>query len=189
MTEQATSPVRDTRDGADHPGSACSFGAEMLVLSDASASSGNQGADVDFGSCIFNDQTRSTTASFSSPTSASRREKSTSDRIIQLPNELTPSDQASHSSVPPAAHQKTEKMARKMPARDVIVKLIVGAGQASPSPPVGPALGSKGVKSMDFCKVRCPCMSREDEKEANLYIRSSMLARLTSTLEPPYLLG
>ncbi|KAK5077923.1 mitochondrial 54S ribosomal protein YmL19 [Lithohypha guttulata] len=43
-------------------------------------------------------------------------------------------------------------MARKMPARDVIVKLIVGAGQASPSPPVGPALGSKGVKSMDFCK-------------------------------------
>ncbi|ROT40642.1 50S ribosomal protein L11 [Sodiomyces alkalinus F11] len=37
-------------------------------------------------------------------------------------------------------------------ARDQIVKLIVGAGQASPSPPVGPALGSKGVKSMDFCK-------------------------------------
>lgn len=33
-----------------------------------------------------------------------------------------------------------------------MVKLIVGAGQASPSPPVGPALGSKGVKSMDFCK-------------------------------------
>lgn len=39
-----------------------------------------------------------------------------------------------------------------MPARDQIVKLIVGAGNASPSPPVGPALGSKGVKSMDFCK-------------------------------------
>lgn len=37
---------------------------------------------------------------------------------------------------------------------DTMVKLIVGAGQASPSPPVGPALGSKGVKSMDFCKVR-----------------------------------
>lgn len=37
---------------------------------------------------------------------------------------------------------------------DQVVKLIVGAGQASPSPPVGPALGSKGVKSMDFCKVR-----------------------------------
>lgn len=37
---------------------------------------------------------------------------------------------------------------------DQIVKLVVGAGQASPSPPVGPALGSKGIKSMDFCKVR-----------------------------------
>lgn len=37
--------------------------------------------------------------------------------------------------------------------KNVIVKLLVGAGQASPSPPVGPALGSKGVKSMDFCKV------------------------------------
>ncbi|KAJ1333536.1 large subunit ribosomal protein L11 [Microdochium nivale] len=35
---------------------------------------------------------------------------------------------------------------------DQIVRLIVGAGQASPSPPIGPALGSKGIKSMDFCK-------------------------------------
>ncbi|KAG7004920.1 54S ribosomal protein L19 [Physcia stellaris] len=43
-------------------------------------------------------------------------------------------------------------MARRTIATDQIVKLIVGAGQASPSPPVGPALGSKGVKSMDFCK-------------------------------------
>ncbi|KAF2005870.1 ribosomal protein L11, partial [Amniculicola lignicola CBS 123094] len=43
-------------------------------------------------------------------------------------------------------------MARKAIAKDIMVKLIVGAGQASPSPPVGPALGSKGVKSMDFCK-------------------------------------
>ncbi|KAI4801347.1 ribosomal protein L11 [Aureobasidium sp. EXF-8845] len=44
-------------------------------------------------------------------------------------------------------------MARKAIQTDQIVKLIVGAGQASPSPPVGPALGSKGVKSMDFCKT------------------------------------
>ena len=45
-------------------------------------------------------------------------------------------------------------MARKAMQKDQVVKLIVGAGQASPSPPVGPALGSKGVKSIDFCKVR-----------------------------------
>lgn len=38
-------------------------------------------------------------------------------------------------------------------ALESVVKLIVGAGQASPGPPVGPALGSKGVKAMDFCKV------------------------------------
>lgn len=49
-------------------------------------------------------------------------------------------------------------MARKVLQNDQIVKLIVGAGQASPSPPVGPALGSKGVKSMDFCKVRIESM-------------------------------
>ncbi|KAH9904089.1 ribosomal protein L11 [Xylariomycetidae sp. FL2044] len=43
-------------------------------------------------------------------------------------------------------------MSKARAAADQVVKLIVGAGQASPSPPVGPALGSKGVKSMDFCK-------------------------------------
>ncbi|KAL9129039.1 MAG: hypothetical protein Q9217_002409 [Psora testacea] len=43
-------------------------------------------------------------------------------------------------------------MARKAIQKDQIVKLIVGAGGATPSPPVGPALGSKGVKSIDFCK-------------------------------------
>jgi len=50
-------------------------------------------------------------------------------------------------------HDLTTTMSRAKVATDQIVKLIVGAGQASPSPPVGPALGSKGVKSMDFCKV------------------------------------
>ncbi|EKD20057.1 mitochondrial 54S ribosomal protein uL11m [Drepanopeziza brunnea f. sp. 'multigermtubi'] len=43
-------------------------------------------------------------------------------------------------------------MSRAKQSADQIVKLIVGAGQATPSPPVGPALGSKGVKSIDFCK-------------------------------------
>ncbi|RKF65110.1 54S ribosomal protein L19, mitochondrial [Golovinomyces cichoracearum] len=43
-------------------------------------------------------------------------------------------------------------MSKSKVAVDQVVKLIVGAGQASPGPPVGQALGSKGVKSMDFCK-------------------------------------
>ena len=41
-------------------------------------------------------------------------------------------------------------MARKVMA---YVKLQVSAGQANPSPPVGPALGQHGVNIMDFCKT------------------------------------
>src|SRR5699024_58819 len=33
-----------------------------------------------------------------------------------------------------------------------LVKLQVRGGAANPSPPVGPALGAKGVNIMDFCK-------------------------------------
>ena len=32
------------------------------------------------------------------------------------------------------------------------LKLQVKGGQANPSPPVGPALGSKGLNIMEFCK-------------------------------------
>lgn len=35
---------------------------------------------------------------------------------------------------------------------DGFIKLQVRGGQANPSPPVGPALGAKGVNIMDFCK-------------------------------------
>jgi large subunit ribosomal protein L11 len=41
-------------------------------------------------------------------------------------------------------------MARKI---DSYIKLQVPAGQANPSPPVGPALGQKGVNIMEFCKA------------------------------------
>jgi large subunit ribosomal protein L11 len=40
-------------------------------------------------------------------------------------------------------------MAKKVTA---IVKLQCPAGQANPSPPVGPALGQHGVNIMEFCK-------------------------------------
>jgi large subunit ribosomal protein L11 len=33
------------------------------------------------------------------------------------------------------------------------VKLVIKAGQANPSPPVGPALGQRGVNIMEFCKA------------------------------------
>jgi len=41
-------------------------------------------------------------------------------------------------------------MAKKVTA---YIKLQVKAGQANPSPPVGPALGQHGVNIMDFCKA------------------------------------
>jgi large subunit ribosomal protein L11 len=41
-------------------------------------------------------------------------------------------------------------MARKVQA---YVKLQVAAGAATPSPPVGPALGQQGVNIMEFCKA------------------------------------
>ncbi len=40
-------------------------------------------------------------------------------------------------------------MAKKI---DAYIKLQVKAGQANPSPPVGPALGQRGVNIMEFCK-------------------------------------
>ena len=41
-------------------------------------------------------------------------------------------------------------MAKKVQA---YIKLQVKAGQANPSPPVGPALGQHGVNTMEFCKA------------------------------------
>ncbi|SJL01660.1 probable mitochondrial/chloroplast ribosomal protein L11 [Armillaria ostoyae] len=37
-------------------------------------------------------------------------------------------------------------------AKDQLVRILIAAGKAAPTPPVGPALGARGVKSMDFCK-------------------------------------
>lgn len=41
-------------------------------------------------------------------------------------------------------------MAKKVEA---YIKLQVAAGQATPQPPVGPALGQRGVNIMEFCKA------------------------------------
>lgn len=41
-------------------------------------------------------------------------------------------------------------MAKKI---DTYIKLQVPAGQANPSPPVGPALGQHGLNIMEFCKA------------------------------------
>lgn len=41
-------------------------------------------------------------------------------------------------------------MAKKV---DAYIKLQVAAGSANPSPPVGPALGQRGLNIMEFCKA------------------------------------
>ena len=41
-------------------------------------------------------------------------------------------------------------MAKKVAAE---IKLQIPAGQANPAPPVGPALGQRGVNIMEFCKA------------------------------------
>lgn len=55
-----------------------------------------------------------------------------------------------------------------MPPKKVIgfVKLQVAAGQATPAPPVGTALGPHGVNIMDFCKQ----FNAQTQKDAGLII-------------------
>ena len=54
-------------------------------------------------------------------------------------------------------------MAKKIQA---YIKLQVAAGQANPSPPVGPALGQHGVNIMEFCKA----FNARTQKDAGLII-------------------
>ena len=49
----------------------------------------------------------------------------------------------------PSVPRKEKKMAKKVVGK---IKLQIQAGKATPSPPVGPALGQHGVNIMDFCK-------------------------------------
>ena len=48
---------------------------------------------------------------------------------------------------------------------DTYIKLQVPAGAASPSPPVGPALGQHGVNLMDFCNA---LNSKTNDMEKNV---------------------
>jgi large subunit ribosomal protein L11 len=49
-----------------------------------------------------------------------------------------------------AAQEGLPKMAKKI---EGFLKLNIPAGSANPSPPVGPALGQRGVNIMEFCKA------------------------------------
>jgi len=49
-----------------------------------------------------------------------------------------------------AITHRSNNMAKKI---DSYIKLQVKAGEANPSPPIGPALGQRGVNIMEFCKA------------------------------------
>ena len=58
------------------------------------------------------------------------------------------------------------------------IKLQIKGGAANPSPPVGPALGSKGVNIMDFCKQ----FNARTQDKAEKFFRSSSRFTATSRL-------
>jgi large subunit ribosomal protein L11 len=41
----------------------------------------------------------------------------------------------------------------KTGAKTFLLKLAIPSGGASPSPPIGPALGQRGIKAIDFCRA------------------------------------
>jgi large subunit ribosomal protein L11 len=51
---------------------------------------------------------------------------------------------------PGVSTRKEKSMAKKIVG---FVKLQVPAGKANPSPPIGPALGQRGLNIMEFCKA------------------------------------
>ena len=46
------------------------------------------------------------------------------------------------------------------------IKLQISAGKANPSPPIGPALGQKGVNIMEFCKA----FNAKTQKESGMIL-------------------
>ena len=59
-------------------------------------------------------------------------------------------------------------MAKKI---EGFIKLQIPAGGATPAPPVGPALGQKGVNIMDFCKQFNARSTRDDNSGCNHCVR------------------
>ncbi|MEN0041770.1 MAG: 50S ribosomal protein L11 [Pseudomonadota bacterium] len=70
-------------------------------------------------------------------------------------------------------------MAKKI---DGSLKLQVPAGNASPSPPIGPALGQRGLNIMEFCKA-FNAASQEMEKGAPVPVTITIFADKSFTFK------
>ena len=70
-------------------------------------------------------------------------------------------------------------MAKKI---DGYIKLQVPAGTANPSPPIGPALGQRGVNIMEFCKA-FNAATQDLEKNAPIPTKITVYADRSFTFE------
>ena len=68
------------------------------------------------------------------------------------------------------------------------IKLQIKGGAANPSPPVGPALGSKGLNIMDFCKQFNARTQESAGKVLPVVITVSVSALAISSCSPRILL-
>ncbi|MEM7291527.1 MAG: 50S ribosomal protein L11 [Pseudomonadota bacterium] len=62
------------------------------------------------------------------------------------------------------------------------LKLQVPAGNASPSPPIGPALGQRGLNIMEFCKA-FNAKTQEMEKDSPVPVEITIFADKSFTFE------
>jgi large subunit ribosomal protein L11 len=87
----------------------------------------------------------------------------------------------------------SKKGAGALTASAVTLKLVIAAGQASASPPIGPALGQRGIKAMDFCKqfnelssksyqpgtpLRCRIMINQADRSFQFIIKPPLTSHL-----------
>ena len=70
-------------------------------------------------------------------------------------------------------------MAKKI---DGYINLQVPAGQANPSPPIGPALGQRGLNIMEFCK-QFNAKSKDMEQGAPVPVKITVFSDRTFTFE------
>ena len=70
-------------------------------------------------------------------------------------------------------------MAKKI---DGYINLQVPAGQANPSPPIGPALGQRGVNIMEFCKA-FNAKSKDAEPGTPIPVKITVFADKSFTFE------
>ena len=70
-------------------------------------------------------------------------------------------------------------MAKKI---DGYISLQVPAGQANPSPPIGPALGQRGVNIMEFCKA-FNAKTKEMEQNTPIPVKITVYSDRSFTFE------